>query len=85
MKGRVLALLVAALATVVLTTTVTAQTVLTLNGHSNGRRFDGIGGLSGGGATSRLLVSYPQPYRDQILDYVRELIHISLVVAVHYW
>lgn len=35
-----------------------------------GRRFDGIGGLSGGGATSRLLVSYPQKQRDEILDYL---------------
>uniref|UniRef100_A0A914X953 galactosylceramidase n=2 Tax=Plectus sambesii TaxID=2011161 RepID=A0A914X953_9BILA len=33
-----------------------------------GRRFDGIGGLSGGGATSKLLVSYPEPQRSQILD-----------------
>uniref|UniRef100_A0A8C9WK94 Galactocerebrosidase n=1 Tax=Scleropages formosus TaxID=113540 RepID=A0A8C9WK94_SCLFO len=35
-----------------------------------GRRFDGIGGLSGGGATSRLLVNYAEPYRSQILDYL---------------
>ncbi|XP_051775769.1 galactocerebrosidase [Erpetoichthys calabaricus] len=35
-----------------------------------GRQFDGIGGLSGGGATSRLLVNYPEPYRGQILDYL---------------
>nr|XP_054766708.1 galactocerebrosidase-like isoform X2 [Lytechinus pictus] len=35
-----------------------------------GPRFDGIGGLSGGGATSRLLVSYPDPERSQILDYL---------------
>uniref|UniRef100_A0A672SMA9 Galactocerebrosidase n=1 Tax=Sinocyclocheilus grahami TaxID=75366 RepID=A0A672SMA9_SINGR len=35
-----------------------------------GRSFDGIGGLSGGGATSRLLVSYAEPYRSQILDYL---------------
>ncbi|XP_028917992.1 LOW QUALITY PROTEIN: galactocerebrosidase [Ornithorhynchus anatinus] len=34
------------------------------------REFDGIGGLSGGGATSRLLVNYPEPYRSQILDYL---------------
>lgn len=34
------------------------------------RRFDGIGGLSGGGATSRLLVNYPEPYQSQILDYL---------------
>uniref|UniRef100_A0A3P9LK04 Galactocerebrosidase n=1 Tax=Oryzias latipes TaxID=8090 RepID=A0A3P9LK04_ORYLA len=35
-----------------------------------GRDFDGIGGLSGGGATSRLLVNYPEPHRSQILDYL---------------
>ncbi|KAL3863083.1 hypothetical protein ACJMK2_004859 [Sinanodonta woodiana] len=35
-----------------------------------GRRFDGIGGLSGGGATSRLLVNYPDKQRNEILDYL---------------
>ncbi|KAK2182461.1 hypothetical protein NP493_353g05016 [Ridgeia piscesae] len=35
-----------------------------------GRRFDGIGGLSGGGATSKLLVNYAEPQRSQILDYL---------------
>lgn len=35
-----------------------------------GRKFDGIGGLSGGGATSKLLVNYPQQQRDEILDYL---------------
>ncbi len=35
-----------------------------------GRTFDGIGGLSGGGATSKLLVNYPEPQRSQILDYL---------------
>ena len=33
-----------------------------------GPRYDGVGGLSGGGATSRLLVDYPEPQRQQILD-----------------
>ena len=32
--------------------------------------FDGIGGLSGGGATTRLLVDYVEPQRSQILDYL---------------
>ncbi|XP_033731048.1 galactocerebrosidase-like isoform X1 [Pecten maximus] len=40
------------------------------NSMGPGRRFDGIGGLSGGGATSKLLVNYPKKYRDQILDYL---------------
>eukprot|EP00118_Oscarella_pearsei_P013831 m.114461 g.114461 ORF g.114461 m.114461 type:complete len:801 (+) comp37503_c0_seq6:569-2971(+) len=35
-----------------------------------GREFDGIGGLSGGGATSRLLPNYPKEQLDQILDYL---------------
>jgi len=35
-----------------------------------GRRFDGIGGLSGGGSTSKLLVSYPVNLRNEILDYL---------------
>ncbi|XP_074516793.1 galactocerebrosidase isoform X2 [Sebastes fasciatus] len=35
-----------------------------------GRTFDGIGGLSGGGATSRLLVNYAEPHRSRILDYL---------------
>lgn len=39
-----------------------------INGYAH--KFDGIGGLSGGGATSRLLVNYAEPYRSQILDYL---------------
>ena len=35
-----------------------------------GRRFDGIGGLSGGGSTSKLLVSYSPFLRSEILDYL---------------
>ena len=35
-----------------------------------GRSLDGIGGLSGGGATSRLLVNYEEPYRSQIMDFL---------------
>lgn len=35
-----------------------------------GRMFDGIGGLSGGGATSKLLVNYKEPQKSQILDYL---------------
>ena len=33
-------------------------------------RFDGIGGLSGGGATSNFLFSYPQAAQSEILDYL---------------
>ncbi|KAK7508502.1 hypothetical protein BaRGS_00000068 [Batillaria attramentaria] len=35
-----------------------------------GRKFDGIGGLSGGGATSKLLVNYPEKQRNEILDFL---------------
>jgi galactosylceramidase len=35
-----------------------------------GRRFDGLGALSGGGATSVFLRSYPEPQRSEILDYL---------------
>ncbi|XP_070211576.1 galactocerebrosidase-like isoform X2 [Littorina saxatilis] len=35
-----------------------------------GRQYDGIGGLSGGGATSKLLVNYPEKERNEILDYL---------------
>eukprot|EP01116_Phalansterium_solitarium_P024319 TRINITY_DN8883_c0_g1_i1.p1 TRINITY_DN8883_c0_g1~~TRINITY_DN8883_c0_g1_i1.p1 ORF type:complete len:826 (+),score=339.12 TRINITY_DN8883_c0_g1_i1:203-2680(+) len=34
------------------------------------RTYDGIGGLSGGGATSVLLPYYQEPYRSQILDFL---------------
>jgi galactosylceramidase len=43
---------------------------LSLDGSKLGRKFDGIGGLSGGGATSRFLPSYPEPYKSQIMDYL---------------
>uniref|UniRef100_A0A673KG89 Galactocerebrosidase n=1 Tax=Sinocyclocheilus rhinocerous TaxID=307959 RepID=A0A673KG89_9TELE len=43
-----------------------------------GRSFDGIGGLSGGGATSRLLVNYAEPYRSQILDYLFKVCFLHL-------
>ncbi|XP_041827503.1 galactocerebrosidase isoform X2 [Melanotaenia boesemani] len=46
------------------------QTYPLSDGGGLGRQFDGIGGLSGGGATSRLLVNYAEPYRSQILDYL---------------
>ncbi|XP_075963105.1 galactocerebrosidase isoform X4 [Anarhichas minor] len=47
-----------------------SQTYVLTDKEGLGRAFDGIGGLSGGGATSRLLVNYAEPYRSQILDYL---------------
>lgn len=35
-----------------------------------GRRLDGFGAISGGGATSRLLFQYPEPQLSSILDYL---------------
>lgn len=44
-----------------------AQTI-NLNGNAGGKKFDGIGAVSGGGATSVLLKDYPEVQRNQILD-----------------
>jgi galactosylceramidase len=41
---------------------------ITLDAHKPGTRFDGIGVVDGGGATSALLKDYPEPQRSQILD-----------------
>ncbi len=43
------------------------QTV-SLKGDAGGPRFDGVGAVSGGGATSVLLKDYPEPQRSQVLD-----------------
>src|SRR3569832_800776 len=45
------------------------QTVVVLDGTSKGRIFDGLGAASAG-ASSRLLIDYPEPQRTQILDYL---------------
>lgn len=42
--------------------------LLKLRGDRGGERFDGIGVVNGGGATSVLLKDYPTPQREQILD-----------------
>lgn len=46
-----------------------AKDQIVLNGRSTGSIFQGIGALSAG-ASSRLLIDYPEPYRSQILDYL---------------
>ena len=43
---------------------------ITINGADSGRTFDGVGAVSGGGATSVLLKDYVEPQRSQILDYL---------------
>ena len=42
---------------------------ITLDGTNMGRTFEGIGAVSAG-ASSRLLIDYPEPQRSQILDYL---------------
>jgi galactosylceramidase len=50
--------------------TAAAQQVnIELDGSSSGRVFDGLGAASAG-ASSRLLIDYPEPQRSQILDYL---------------
>jgi galactosylceramidase len=44
-------------------------TPVTLDGKSSGRVFEGLGALSAG-ASSRLLMDYPEPQRSQILDFL---------------
>ena len=46
-----------------------AQTTIQLDASSPGRTFEGFGALSAG-ASSRLLIDYPEPQRSQILDYL---------------
>lgn len=48
----------------------TSVQVIQLHGDAGGKRFDGIGVVDGGGATSVLLKDYPEPQRSQILDLV---------------
>lgn len=43
---------------------------ITVDGTSTGRVFDGVGAISGGGATSRLLLDYPAQERNEVLDYL---------------
>ena len=43
--------------------------LITLDGARTGHTFEGIGGVSAG-ASSRLLIDYPEPQRREILDYL---------------
>jgi galactosylceramidase len=43
------------------------QTII-LDASQGGKTFDGVGAVSGGGATSVLLKNYPEPQRSQVLD-----------------
>ena len=48
---------------------VSQQATVILDGNSRGSVFDGLGAASAG-ASSRLLIDYPEPQRSQILDYL---------------
>jgi len=50
--------------------TAQAASSITIDGNATGRIFDGIGAVSGGGGTSRLLYDYPNQQQNQILDYL---------------
>jgi hypothetical protein len=45
------------------------RTEIKIDGTGKGRIFEGIGAVSAG-ASSRLLIDYPEPQRSQILDYL---------------
>jgi galactosylceramidase len=47
---------------------VLADQTVEVKGDAGGKRFDGIGAVSGGGGTSVLLKDYPEPQRSQVLD-----------------
>jgi len=49
---------------------VPADVIITVDGSGAGRTFDYIGGLSGGGGTSRLLYDYAPDKQSEILDYL---------------
>lgn len=59
-----------------------APTVVRLDGRAVGKRFDGIGAVNGGGATSVLLKDYPEPQRSQILDLVYKPMFSASVSAL---
>ncbi len=48
---------------------VAAEKTILLDGAATGRIYEGLGAVSAG-ASSRLLIDYPEPYRSQILDYL---------------
>lgn len=45
-----------------------------------GQTFHGLGGLSGGGATTRLLIDYPEEQRNQVLSPLAAFVLSLLVV-----
>ena len=68
-KGKIIAI-IACLSAAAIPNSYGQEQVITLDSSAGGRRFDGIGVVNGGGATSVLLKDYPEPQRSQILDLV---------------
>lgn len=66
--SRTFRLIVCLIAVIILTPLAFGQ-VITLDGNGTGRIYEGMGGVSAG-ASSRLVIDYPEPYRSQILDYL---------------
>jgi hypothetical protein len=46
------------------------KTAIPVDGAAPGRRFDGVGAISGGGGNSRYLIDYPDAQRSAILEYL---------------
>lgn len=46
------------------------MTTIAIDGRKGGRVFDGVGAVSGGGGNSVQLISYTEPQRSDILDYL---------------
>lgn len=57
---------------------ISAQTVIRIDRGSSGLEFEGIGAVSAG-ASSRLLIDYPEPYRSDILDF-----YLNLILELRY-
>ena len=53
----------------------TTAVVVVVAPNDVGPTFDGIGGASGGGGGTRLLIDYPRPQRDDILDMLFKPFH----------
>ena len=72
LRAALLSGLTALITLVLAAPTVRAQmgTTVILDGAAQGRVFEGLGAVSGGGNTSRLLPDYPDAQRRQILDYL---------------
>ncbi len=52
------------------TSTTVQNTSFTISGQKPGLTYDGIGAISGGGATARFLIDYPPAQQTQILNYL---------------